>query len=312
MSAPIDAARLRAALGLPAAGPGALAAERGPTEAPGPHVLQRVTFLGDGPIPGLYLRPEGPGPHPAVLYCHAHGNRYDTGAEELIRGRPALIAPYGPALADLGIASLAIDLAPFGARQAEGPEGPLAKAALWQGRPLMGRMLAELLGVFGWLSAQPEVDADRIATLGLSMGGTHAYWLAALEPRLAACAHLCVFSDLGPLIDTGAHDLHGLYMTVPGLLAACDMGDVAALVAPRPQLVALGAEDPLTPPAARDPALARLRAAYGDDAQGALEVLVAEGSGHVETPAMRAAVLAFLGRHLLGRDRPAAIPAQQA
>ncbi|PWK55322.1 alpha/beta hydrolase family protein [Roseicyclus mahoneyensis] len=295
MTARVNAERLRALLGLSGAEPGPAAADPGPVEALGHHLLQRVTLDGDGPIPGLYLRPEGKGPHPAVLYCHAHGNRYETGAEELIHGRPALIAPYGPALADLGIASLAIDLAPFGRRQDEGPEARLAKAGLWQGRPLMGRMLAELHLAYRWLAAQAEVDATRIATLGLSMGGTHAYWLAALEPHIAACAHLCVFADLAPMIATGAHDLHGSYMTVPGLLAHGDMGDVAALIAPRPQFVGLGGTDALTPEAARDPALARLATAYG---VGPLVVHLSPDTGHVETPAMRGAVMAFLTRHL--------------
>ena len=260
--------------------------------------LDRLTLrIGQAEVPGLFLCPDSRGPHPAVLYCHAHGNRYETGAEELILGRPALQSPYGPGLADLGIASLAIDLPPFGARQGEGPEAALAKAALWQGRPLMGRMLAELAAAFGWLAARPEIDARRIATLGLSMGGTHAYWLAALEPGIAAAAHLCVFADIAPLIASGAHDLHGPYMTVPGLLAEGDMGDVAALVAPRPQLVAIGTEDPLTPALARDPAIARLRAAYAD-APDQLELHPAEGAGHAETPGQRAATLAFLTRHL--------------
>ncbi|NKX43634.1 dienelactone hydrolase family protein [Roseicyclus persicicus] len=297
MSGRLDRAVLRALLGLPAAPPAAAPARIGPAEPLGRHALHRLTFPGEAPIPGLYLRPAGPGPFPAVLYCHAHGNRYETGAEELLAGRPALRGPYGPALADLGIASLAIDLAPFGARQGEGPEAALAKAGLWRGQPLMGAMLADLGRALGWLGARPEIDAGRIATLGLSMGGTHAYWLAALEPRVAACAQLCVLADIEPLIATGAHDLHGPYMTVPGLLPRGDMGDVAALVAPRPQLVALGAADPLTPPAARDPALARLRRAYAA-APAALEIHLSDTTGHVETPAMRAASLAFLARHL--------------
>jgi pimeloyl-ACP methyl ester carboxylesterase len=289
MSLGRDRTRLWALLGLPGGPPRAAEAVPGPAERLGEHVLQRVRL---GGVPGLYLRPEGPGPHPAVLYCHAHGNRYDRGAEELILGRPALQAPYGPALAECGIASLAIDLAPFGARQDEGPEAALAKACLWEGRSLMGRMLAELALAFDWLAARPEIDGGRIATLGLSMGGTHAYWLAALEPRVAACAQLCVFADVGPLIATGAHDLHGPYMTVPGLLAEGDMGDVATLVAPRPQFVGIGARDPLTPPDALGPALGRLRDAYG--AAGALRVLVEPEGGHAESPAMRAGVLSFL------------------
>lgn len=263
----------------------------------GPHRLHPLTMdLGGVVCEGVYIRPAGPGPHGAVVYCHAHGNRYAVGAVELIEGRPALQSPYGAALADLGIASVAIDLAPFGGRQGEGPESALAKAALWQGRPLIGQMLAELRALYGWLAARPEIDAARIGTLGLSMGGTLAYWLAALEPRIAACAHLCVLADIAPLIATGAHDLHGPYMSVPGLLAQGDMGDVAALVAPRPQFVGLGGLDPLTPLLAREPALARLRAAYGADA--GLVVHLSPDTGHVETPAMRAAVLAFVARHL--------------
>ena len=264
----------------------------------GPHRLHRLTLQSGGAtLPALFLHPAGQGPYPAVLYCHAHGNRYETGADELILGRPALQGPYGPALADLGIASLAIDLAPFGARQGEGPEGALAKAALWQGRPLMGRMLAELHAAYLWLADRPDIEPTRIATLGLSMGGTHAYWLAALEPRIAACAHLCVFSDIAPLIAMGAHDLHAPYMTVPGLLAEGDMGDVAALIAPRPQFVGLGGTDPLTPPAARQPALDRLTAAYAG-APDNLQVHLSPGTGHVETPAMRRDTLAFLAHHL--------------
>lgn len=273
---------------------GAVVASR----ALGKHRLDNIALTIQGvTIPGMFLVPAGAGPFRAVLYCHAHGNRYTIGADELTAGRPALQGPYGPALADLGIASLAIDLAPFGARQDTGVEAALAKAALWRGQPMMGQMLGELAGAFGWLAAQPVIDPARIATLGLSMGGTHAYWLAALEPRIAACAQLCVLADIAPLIATGAHDLHGHYMTVPGLLGHGDMGDVAALVAPRPQFVGLGADDPLTPGCARNPALARLAAAYRN-APKALEVQLAQDSGHVETPAMRAAVLNFLQRHL--------------
>jgi hypothetical protein len=96
--------------------------------------------------------------------------------------------------------------------------------------------------------------------MGLSMGATHAYWLAALDERVAAVAHLCAFADMAPLIASGAHDLHGIYMSVPGLLAKGDMGDVAALIAPRPQFIAWGGRDPLTPEAAISPALSRVTA----------------------------------------------------
>jgi len=251
-----------------------------------------------GQTQGVLVLPEGQGPFPAVLYCHAHGNAYEIGHDELLSGRPALQSAYGPVLAQMGLASVAIDLAPFGSRQSEGPESALAKAAQWRGESLMGHMLHDLSNALFLLQGHEKVDAKRIATLGLSMGATHAYWMAALHPKIAACAHLCAFANIGPLVASGAHDLHGPYMTVPGFLLKGDMCDVAASIAPRPQLICAGAEDPLTPPEALQPALDRLRRRYREVGSAALEVMTVEGVGHIETPQMRQAVLAFLGRHL--------------
>ena len=253
-----------------------------------------------GAIPGTLCRPEGPGPFPPILYCHAHGNRYDIGRRELVDGRPALQdPPYGPLLAARGYLVFCIDVAGFGERQADGAESALAKAAFWRGRTLFGGMLVDLSAALDYLCGRPDVDTARIAAFGISMGATHAYWLAALDKRIAAAAHLCVFSNIGGLIEAGGHDLHGIYMTVPGLLNRCDMGDVAALVAPRPQLVGVGATDPLTPPGALEPALATLRGAYTEvGAPDRLTVLVSPETGHVETAEMRNAVLAFLDRSI--------------
>lgn len=249
-------------------------------------------------MPGLLFRPAAPGRHPAVLYCHAHGNRYETGCRELADGRPALQEPaYGPLLAERGFVALCIDMPGFGERRKDGSESALAKAASWHGRTLMGQMLAELSAGLDWLTAREDVDTKRIASFGISMGATHAYWLAALDRRIAAAAHLCAFSDIAGLILAGGHDLHGIYMTVPGLLDHGDMSDVAGMVAPRPQLIGAGAQDPLTPPQALQPALARLRASYA--AAGAadkLAVMVSPDTGHAETPEMRKSVLDFLGR----------------
>ena len=260
----IDPTRLWTLLGFPGGPPPLAGGETTGSAATEGYVVEEIRLTTQaGDIPGTLCRPDGPGPFPTILYCHAHGNRYDIGRRELLEGRPALRdPPYGPLLAARGYLVVCIDVAGFGDRQKDGTESALAKAALWRGRTLFGGMLADLSAALDYLCQRSDVDSARIATLGISMGATHAYWLAALDKRIAAAAHLCVFSNIGGLIETGRHDLHGIYMTVPGLLDHCDMADVAALVAPRPQLVGVGATDPLTPPEALEPALATLRRAY--------------------------------------------------
>lgn len=244
---------------------------------------------------GCFLTPDGPGPHPAVMYCHAHGGRYDLGARELTEGARWLTAPYAPDLLRAGFAVLCIDMPGFGARQGDGTESALAKAGMWQGRPLFGQMVALQLQALAWLRRQPLIAAGQIVTLGTSMGAALAMWVAALDTRVRACAQLCILANIAPLIASGAHDRHGPYLTVPGLLGLADMGEIAGLIAPRPQFIGLGANDPFTPPQARDPALQQVRQAY-TDLPDALTVHIDADAAHGETRTMRRAVLDFLGK----------------
>jgi len=268
------------------------------------YVVEDLRIAGrTEPIQATLTRPtETDTPRPAVLYCHAHGKRHDIGRKELLDGRPSLAAPpYGPLLAQRGYVALCLEMAPFGARATTSEES-LSKALLWHGRTLFGAMLSELSMGVDVLSQRADVDAGRIATLGLSMGGTHAYWLAALDPRVCAAAHLCCFASLGALVESGAHDLHGgPYMTVPGLLRHGDMGDVAGLVAPRPQLIGVGLEDALTPEPAFAAAHDQVRDSYrAAGAEDRLTTVIETASGHQETDAMRRAVLSFLDQWVAG------------
>lgn len=262
------------------------------------YLIQDLTVgSGTESVPSTALIPDvsnGAG----ILYCHAHGHRYDIGRRELVEGRPAIAPPFGPELARAGYTVLCPDMPGFGARQYVGTESSLAKAALWRGETLLGWMLTDLMGALDVLQAMPHIET--IGAFGMSMGATLAYWLAALDRRVSAVAHVCAFSNIGPLIETGAHELHGIYLTVPGLLRESDMGDVAAAIAPRPQFIASGGRDPLTPDDALAPALAAVRDAYRGG--GPLTVVTLAEAGHEFTPEMRAGVLAFLESTLVAVD----------
>lgn len=294
----ISEERLRALLKVPNV---ALLLRGSKTEERSGYRVEYLNFVNcsNEPVRGILTRPlsmDSPGA--ALIYAHAHGGRYDIGASELTEGRPELLNPLGPILAHLGFVTLAIDMPTFGERATQS-ESAAAKAALWYGQTLFGKMLGEQAAAITYLSSRSDVDVARVGMLGMSMGSTLTYWLAAIEPRLAAIAHLCCFADFATLVETGAHDRHGFYLSVPGLLAETSTGEIGGLVAPRPQLICVGEADPLTPPVAVDRALAQARAAYGEKrAAKALEFFRQSGVGHEETTEMREVLTRFLKTHL--------------
>ncbi|MBW6423788.1 dienelactone hydrolase family protein [Rhizobium sp. XQZ8] len=266
------------------------------------YILERLRFqLSDSTeVRGFLTRPSAGfiTRGPAIVYAHAHGARWDIGASELVDGRPALLNAPGPVLAREGYVMLCIDMPTFGER-AGVTEDEAAKAALWHGKTLFGQMVSEQAAALTWLASRPEVDPKRIGVTGLSMGATLAYFLAAVDPRVKANAHLCCYADFAALVRTGAHNHHGHYLTVPGLLKETSIGEIAGLVAPRAQLICIGWDDPLTPPEAVDIAFAETEAVYlKAEALGALVFLPEAGVGHKETPAMRRAVLGFFKGYL--------------
>lgn len=260
--------------------------------------LQLVTHAGE-PVPATWLKPDDQSePAPAILYCHAHGNRYDIGRTELLEGRPSLIRPYAGDLIRQGYQVLCLDLPCFGERS-HLVESATAKACLWQGTTLFGWMLSELLAAIDFLCVQPGVDQNRLATLGISMGGTHAWWLAAIDERISAAVALCCFADLECLIANNQHDGHGNYMTVPGLVTTISTGELAAHTCPRPQFFGLGLQDWSTPENCITPARTLLEAQYAAaNAADNLLFHIESDLGHQESTAMRQSVLSFLGRFL--------------
>lgn len=262
------------------------------------YVIEHLRLLlGEEEVRGILTRPVGaPGPLPAILYGHSHGGGYAIGARELLDGREYLVSPLGPVFARAGYVTLCIDMPIFGER-ASVSESFAAKALLWHGKSLFGQMLSDHAAALTYLAGREDVDASRIGAFGLSMGCVLSYWLAALDERIAAVAHLCCFADFRTMIELGAHDGHGIYLTVPGLLREADGGTIAALIAPRPQLVCVGEDDALSPRLAVERAWAELEPAYAN-VPDRLKKVSEPGVGHWETPRMRDAVLAFFAKHL--------------
>jgi dienelactone hydrolase len=265
------------------------------------YILERLTLDLNGmeAVPAYFARPkEQSGKVPTVLYNHAHGGDYALGKEEFIRGRDALQSPpYAKVLTEVGYCALCMDTWVFGDRH-DRTESSVFKEMLWKGRVLWGMMVYDSIRGIDYLVARPEVDADRIATLGISMGSTMAWWVAALDTRAKVCIDICCLTDFHTLIEANGLDGHGIYYYVPNLLKHFTTAQINSLIAPRAHLSLAGNLDTLTPPKGLDRIDRELKEVYA--ARGVPERwrLLRYDVGHTETPTMRGEILAFLQRWL--------------
>ena len=275
------------------------------TEKHDGYTLERLVLDLNGlePVPALLLIPDKRQPRaPGLLFIHWHGGMYDLGKEQLLRGAHAQPA-YAPVCAEKGLVTLAIDSWCFGERKhdANGRRGEedTFKLMLWQGRVLWGMMMLDEVRALNYLAARPEVDPSRLGALGMSMGATKAWWLAALDWRVHLCADICCLTDYEKLIQAHSLSEHGVYYYVPSLLKHFDTFGINELSVPRPRLSVNGRLDKLTPPdgveKVRD-RLLPLYEKYGNKADCRIELFEC---AHVELPEMRHLVLEWLDRYLV-------------
>ena len=253
------------------------------------------------PVPAYFTRPFNGRRVPVVIYNHAHGGDYVLGKDEFLKGRSALQSPpYAEALAKMGIAGLCVDTWNFGERRGR-TESELFKELLWRGHVLWGVMVYDTLRATDYVVSRPDVDPTRVATLGMSMGSTMAWWHAALDERIAVCVDICCMTDFQTLIETRGLDGHNLYYYVPSLLKHFTTADINALICPRPHLSLAGIFDKLTPPLGLDRIDATLTQVYANAGVPERWQLVRSSSAHFETWSMRQRILRFLERFLLHR-----------
>ena len=267
-----------------------------------PHYLLERLVLdlnGEEPVPAVFTIPKGGGGgHPTVLFNHSHGGGYDIGKREYLDGRAYLASPpYAQALSEMGYCGLCVDTWAFGER-ARRKETAIFKDMLWKGQVMWGMMVYDSLRAVDYLLTRPEVDPARVATLGMSMGSTMAWWVAALDERITACAEICCLTDFDALVEENGLDRHGVYYYVPALRKHFTTTGINALIAPRPHLALAGLRDSLTPLAGLDRIERELRDVYRQAGAEDHWKLLRYDVGHQETPEGRQAILQFLRKHL--------------
>ncbi|UFH57000.1 dienelactone hydrolase family protein [Spirosoma sp. KNUC1025] len=250
-------------------------------------------------VPAYFTRPRHKTEKlPVILFNHSHFGQYNVGKDEFVKGRSEMQKPpYALALARAGYAGLCIDSWCFGERQ-QRTEMDTFKEMLWHGQVLWGMMVYDNLRALDYLQTRSDVDSERIGTMGMSMGSTMAWWLAALDERIKVCVDLCCLTDYQSLIEAKGLGLHGIYYYVPDLLTHFTTSSINGLISPRPHFSLAGRFDPLTPLPGLEKIDQQLKQVYLRDGAPAAWRLTIYDVGHQETAAMRADILSFYAKWL--------------
>ncbi len=271
------------------------------TEKREDFLLERLTLDLNGiePVPAYFIRPLGvTGRIPTVLYNHSHGGGYKIGKDEILDGRDYLQAPpYAKVFSELGWGALCIDTWVFGERS-HTSETDMFKAMIWQGRVLWGMMVYDSLRALDYLVSRPDVDSERIATLGMSMGSTMAWWVAALDERIKVTVDICCLTDFASLLEHKGQHGHGIYYYVPSLLKYFSTSAINALIAPRAHLGVAGLRDTLTPTDGLEIIDENLKKVYARFGYPERWKLLRYDTGHQETPEARQEIIRFLKEQL--------------
>ncbi len=193
---------------------------------------------------------------PAILCAHGHGPYGKDAVMGVLRpDDPAMAAhilehnyDYGLQMARRGFVTCSLDWRGFGERSdppATYPGHDECDMNYLRGH-LLGVNLLTLqihdgLRALDYLQSRPEIDPQRIGCMGLSYGGTMTTWLSLLDERIKAADIIC-YADTFPGFGIDLGHFCGAQI-VPGLYAACDLGDLAGLIAPRPLLIEAGLHD---------------------------------------------------------------------
>jgi dienelactone hydrolase len=250
-------------------------------------------------VPAYFTKPKNnKGKLPVILFNHSHFGQYEVGKNEFTKGRKEMQSPpHALALARAGYAGLCIDSWAFGERH-NLSEAEVFKEMLWKGQVMWGMMVYDNLRALDYLCTREEVDTSRIGTIGMSMGSTMSWWLAALDERIKVCVDICCLTDYQSLIEEKGLNLHGIYYYVPDLLNHFTTSQINGLISPRPHLGVAGKLDPLTPLKGLEKINKELKEVYRSDGAADAWLLKIYDTGHLETPEMRKDIMEFFRKWL--------------
>ncbi len=252
-------AELLQVLGLAGRSPVQAAAEKLQTIDRGVYIETKYSLdVGEQVRAPLYLlTPKQAPPFKPILVFHGHepSAQYILGHypdANIARENLAKDNNYAQALAQAGYLVCAIEQRGFNERvTSDTGGGPFPRSCrhlsleyMLEGRTLLGERCWDGLCAIDYLQTRPDVQPGVMGCTGHSGGGATALWLSAIEPRITVAVISGYFCSFKASILSMAHCECNY---VPGILELAEMGDLAALIAPRPFCIVHGEHDPIFP-----------------------------------------------------------------
>lgn len=217
-------------------------------------------------------------PSPAVLALHGHGR----GAEDVLGEADSeqwrhwiekYNYDYAHQLASRGFITFVPEARGFDEREKESEkvsnprEGEDYRTScrkssfnsMLLGLSIIRGKVWDIIRSIDYLQTREEVNPEKIACLGLSMGGTITMYTAAIEERIRVAIISCYLNTFKDSIMAMEHCECNY---VPGILRYGEMYDICGLIAPRPLLIESGKYDPIFPFQASEFAFNRVKKVY--------------------------------------------------
>lgn len=225
---------------------------------------------------GYFLTPDGAdSPRPGVLCLPGHGRGVDSivgiaadGSQRPLGAPDEYQADFALQCVGQGYPVFAVEQMSFGHRRdrrvieagADASSCKFDSMAAWMlGESMIGWRVWDAMRGLDYLQMRPEVDPQRLVTMGISGGGLTSLFTGALDTRVGVCVvsgYFNTFRDSVLAVD------HCVDNYAAGLLNLIEMPDLAALIAPRALFVESGTRDDIFPLPAFKRAVARAEGIY--------------------------------------------------
>lgn len=273
-------------------------------------------------VPAYLLVPEGKGPFPAVLLLHDHGAHFTIGKEKMVRpfGVSEIVMKdadnwavgcydgqyVGDYLAENGYVVLALDALFWGERGRKeyaryDSQQALSANLLQMGMSWGGLIAWDDICSAEFLASLPQVDKEKVATMGFSMGAHRAWMTMAATDAVKAGAAVCWMNTTDSLMTMTNNQNKGgsaYAMLVPNIRRYMDYPHVASIACPKPMLFTNGKKDKLFPVEGVEAAYDTMRKVW--DSQGAGEHLQTKlyDLPHFCSKEIQKAILDFFNKEL--------------